>query len=148
MNSRFHPHTYTQSIEFHKSKEKDTTKTSNIKKNTIFDQKNKLLTTSPVLFERSTSKSKKKSKSKSKSKSRSVSRINTQRSNAADRDKSHLKSVTKRLYPQGKESNNEKEKSKSKNKGHTEKSISPLKDVKHTKSFNVADREIKIKTVN
>ena len=106
------------------------------------EQKNKLLTTSPVIFDRSHSTSQKKSKE------RSVSKIHTHRSQYAEKDM--LKNVTRKLYTQNKEvhkdKSNSKSKSKSKSKSrtrtriHTDRDVSPIRDVKKPKAFNVADR--------
>lgn len=85
-----------QKADTHKSK--DNNKTHQINKNHLpWEGKSKLLTTSPVRQEHLKSNSN--SKKKSKSKSRSTSRLNTQRSNQPDKDKS----VQKRLYYQNKE---------------------------------------------
>ena len=81
-----------------KYKERDTWKNTTKK---FSDNKNKLLTTSPVVFDRSHSNSHKKSKDKSKS--RSVSRVHTHRSYHVDKEREMLKNVTRKLYTQNKE---------------------------------------------
>ena len=113
----------------HKYKDKDAWKNTTKR----YDQKSKLLTTSPVLFDRSHSTSQKKSKDKSKD--RSVSRVHTHRSNHGDKEREMLKNVTRKLYTQNKEvlksHSKSKEKSKSKSKSrtriHTERDISPFR---------------------
>ena len=91
----------------HKYREKDSWKNT-----TKRYEKNKLLTTSPVIFDRSHSTSQKKSKDKSKS--RSVSRMHTHRSYHGDKEREMLKNVTRKLYAQNKENAKSHSKSKSK----------------------------------
>lgn len=136
-------HNHTQPIQLQKYKEKEVMK-SHHKRSAAIEQKNKLLNTSPVVFDRSTSRQYKKSKEKSKS--RSVSRLNTNRSNHLDRQKELIKNVTKKLYTQAKETLKNKSASKSKSKNKiplTDRDVSPLKEIKRPKEFNVADREVK-----
>jgi hypothetical protein len=140
---------HTQPIDMSKLKEKDGWKTSTKKYGP--DSKNKLLTTSPVIFDRSHSNSHKKSKDKSKD--RSVSRVHTHRSYHGDKEKDLIKNVTRKLYTHTKENKKEKSLSKSKSKSksksrtriNTDRDISPIRDLKKTRTFNVTDREITFK---
>ena len=106
------------------------------KKSQNKEAKSKLLTTSPIVFDHS------KSKSKSKEKSRSISKLNTYRST---QDKEPFnKSISKRLFPHPKQQKSRsKEKSKSRSRLKTDRDVSPLKEMKQAKRFDVADREIK-----